>query len=360
MVTSAPNGRLLTSVLPTAAELAAARRRLHLKAAFIVALDVVGYAGLVLADVPWWARAGFALVLVHGLLATATGIMHDANHGAFARRRWVNRTLAYAADAMGASSWLWRFQHNDLHHRHTNVIGVDNDIEQDPFARLAPTQAWKPWHRYQHRYLWPLYGFLTLQWFVASDWRALAAGGMGSQRFRTRPGRGVVARLVAGKFVHAGWALVVPMLFHPVAAVLAWYVACSWLVGFALAVIFQVAHAVDDADFVDADHRLRGDAMVRHQLATTVDVRLGRGPSGRYLGFIAGGLQFQVEHHLAPKVPHTFYAVMARRVDAMGAANGLRRRVHPGARAAIASHQRWLRSMGCRPVPAVGVSVRAA
>lgn len=110
-----------------------------------------------------------------------------------------------------------------------------------------------------------------------------------------------------------------------------------------------MAHAVDEADFLADDVRLRGDAMVRHQLATTVDVRLGRGPVGRYLGFVSGGLQFQVEHHLAPKVPHTHYAAMARKVDAMCAANGLRRRVHTGAFAAVAAHQRWLRAMGHPP-----------
>ncbi len=349
MPSSPSAGRLLAAVLPTAAELTSARRRLHAKALVIVAMDVVGYTGLVVAHVPWWARVAFAVLLVHGLLATATGIMHDANHGSFARRRGANRTLAYTADALGASSLLWRFQHNDLHHRHTNVVGVDTDIDQAPFARLAPTQEWRPWHRAQHVYLWPLYGFLTLQWLVASDIKSLAVGGMGGQRFRSKPTGGDLARLAAGKLVHVGWALVIPMLFHPVLAVLAWYVACSWAVGFALAVVFQVAHAVGEADFTDRDVRLRGDDMVRHQLATTVDVHVGRGPLGAYLTFLTGGLGYQVEHHLAPKVPHTHYAAMARKVDAMCAANGLHRRVHAGPGAAVIAHQRWLHAMSRRP-----------
>lgn len=348
--------RLLATVLPDAGELAAARRRLHAKALLIVAADGAGYAGLVAPTVPLAARVVCAVVLVHALLATATGIMHDANHGAFARRRRVNQLLAYSADALGASSWLWRFQHNDLHHRHTNVVGVDTDIDQAPFARLAPGQAWKPWHRYQHLYMWPLYGFLTLQWFVASDIRALCAGGMAGQPFRTRPRPADVARLAAGKLVHVGWALAVPMLFHPWWAVLAWYVACSWAVGFGLAVVFQVAHCVDNAEFVADDVRLRGDDVVRHQLATTVDVRLGRGPLGVYLGFLSGGLAFQVEHHLAPRVPHTHYPAMAAKVSAMCAANGLAHRVHAGPGAALASHVRWLRAMGARPPEPAGAA----
>ena len=357
---SAGARRLLAVVLPDAAELAAARRRLHAKALVIVAADIVGYTGLVLVSVPLAVRVLCAVLLVHALLATATGIMHDANHGAFARRRRVNQALAYTADALGASSWLWRFQHNDLHHRHTNVEGVDTDIDQAPFARLAPSQVWKPWHRFQHVYMWPLYGFLTLQWFVASDVRAVVAGGMGAQRFRTRPRRADLVRLAAGKAVHITWALAIPMLSHPWWAVLAWYVACSWLVGFGLAVVFQVAHCVDNADFETDNVRRRGDDVVRHQLRTTVDVRLGRGPVAAYLGFFSGGLAYQVEHHLAPKIPHTHYPAMAAKVRAMCAANGLDHRAHPSARAAIASHQRWLRCMGTRPSPPVAADVAAA
>jgi len=341
--------RLLSGVLPTALEIAGARRRLHAKAALILTIDAVSYALLVFVPLPWWGRVLSAIALAHGLLATATGIMHDANHGAFARRRRVNQVLAYSADALGASSWLWRFQHNDLHHRHTNVEGVDTDIDQAPFARLSPSQTWKPWHRYQHLYMWPLYGFLTLQWFVASDFKSLAVGGMGTTKFRTKPNRRQLSRLFAGKVVHAGWALALPMLLHPVWQVLLTYVAVSWSVGFALALIFQVAHCVDDADFVAEDTNPRGDDLVRHQLRTTVDVDLPGRIQRAYLGFLTGGLEHQVEHHLAPRLPHTLYGTMARRVSAMCEANGLRHRIHPSPRAALASHVAWLREMGRRP-----------
>jgi linoleoyl-CoA desaturase len=352
--------RLLASVLPSAGELAHARRRLHVKAAGIVVADVVAFAGVVAPGTPGPWRGLCGVVLVHALLATATGVMHDANHGAFARRRWANQALSYSADVLGASSWLWRFQHNELHHRHTNVEGVDNDIDQAPFARLSPSQAWRPWHRWQHLYLWPLYGLLTAQWFVASDWRALASGGLGEQRFRSAPRRRDVGALALGKVVHAAWALALPMVWHAWWTVLAWYLVSSWLVGFGLAVVFQVAHCVDRAEFTDVDVRRRGDDFVRHQLATTVDVELGRGPLGAYLGFLSGGLAYQVEHHLAPKVPHTHYRTMARRVGAMCDANGLTRRVHASPAAAVRSHQRWLRAMGARPARPLDVGLPLA
>ena len=352
-----PNGRtdtpprLLASVMPTAGEIARARRRLHHKAALVVALDVASYSVLVIADVPMWVRALAAVVFVHALIATATGVMHDANHGSFSTRRRVNRSLAYSADLLGASSLLWRFQHNDLHHRHTNVEGVDGDIDQAPFARLSPSQAWKRWHRYQHRYMWFLYGFLTLQWFLVSDVVVLLRGSMGGQKMRTKPTRADVARLVLGKVVHATWALAIPMMLRPALSVVLWYLACSWFVGLGLAVIFQLAHCVDAAEFDTTDGHWRGDDLVRHQLRTTVDVHIdGRIPRA-WLAFLACGLEHQVEHHLAPRLPHTLYRAMSGRVSAMCAANGLHHRVHTSVPATLASHQRWLRAMGRNPAP---------
>lgn len=344
--------RLLAGVMPTAGEIARARRRLHRKAAVVVAVDVASYAVLVIADVPLLARALAAVVFIHALIATAAGVMHEANHGSFSARRRVNRGLAYSADLLGASSLLWRFQHNDLHHRHTNVEGVDADIDQAPFARLSPSQTWKPWHRYQHRYLWFLYGFLTLQWFLVSDVVVLLRGSMGGQTMRTKPTRADIARLVLGKVVHATWALAIPMMFRPALSVVIWYLACSWCVGLGLAVIFQLAHCVDAAEFVATDGRWRGDDLVRHQLRTTVDVHVDGRVQRAWLAFLACGLEYQVEHHLAPRLPHTLYRSMSARVSAMCAVNGLHRRVHTSVPAALASHQRWLRAMGRNPAPA--------
>ena len=90
------------------------------------------------------------------------------------------------------SSWLWRFQHNTLHHGNTNVVGFDADIALAPFARLAPSQPWHRWYRAQHIYIWPLYGFLALKNLLVSDVVALdhgAARPAADPPARTTPGR---------------------------------------------------------------------------------------------------------------------------------------------------------------------------
>jgi linoleoyl-CoA desaturase len=201
--------------MPTPAQIGRARARLHGTATIIVALVMASYGLLVLAHVGLMLRFVGALGLVVGLVATATGIMHAANHSAFSRSRTVNRAAALTADLLGASSSVWRRTHNNVHHGNTNVVGVDPDIDQAPFGRLTPEQPWKRWHRDQHVYLWFLYGFLGLRWFLLGDFVELA-------RRRGRPDRhtdrrafpGEVAGALAGKLLHLGWAVLVPLVLR--------------------------------------------------------------------------------------------------------------------------------------------------
>ena len=123
--------------------------------------------------------------------------MHDANHDSFSNHRRLNRLLAYTSDALGASSLLWRFQHNTLHHGNPNVVGFDADIALSPFARLAPSQPWHRWYRAQHVYIWPLYGFLALKNLLVSDLLALITGRLDEQPIRQPVGPKVVAQIVA-------------------------------------------------------------------------------------------------------------------------------------------------------------------
>jgi linoleoyl-CoA desaturase len=331
---------------PTGVELVRASRQLRRKAVTICALSIASYLGLLLATSPLLA-VPMALALVFGAITISTSVMHDANHGAFGSKR-LNRAFGFSGDVLGASSWLWRQKHNVMHHTNTNVMGLDTDIEQMPFARLAPEQPWKPWYRFQHVYIWALYGFLVVQWVFVSDFSSLRSGRIGSQPIGRRPSRRELVALYAGKAIHVSWALVLPMVFHRWWIVLLTYFVCSWLLGFALAVTFQLAHCVDSTEFANLGAQRRGADFASHQLRTTANV-VCRGLVGRAIGWTVGGLHYQIEHHLAPGVPHTAYPAMAIRVEAVCKTTDIEYREHRSVRAALASHQRWLRAMGNPP-----------
>jgi linoleoyl-CoA desaturase len=342
---------LMHQLMPSGEQLAWARRRLHRKAALIAVLFLGSYGALVFAPVGFLLRVLFAAVLIVACVSMATSVMHDGNHGAFSTSKRVNRIAGWSSDLLGASSFLWRFKHNRLHHGNTNVVGFDLDIDQVPFARLAPQQELHPWHRFQHLYMWPLYGLLTLQWFVVSDYSTLLRGKQGTHPLPVRPRPRDIAMILFGKVLHVAWALVLPMFFHPWWGVLGFYLVISWSVGFLLANFFQLAHCVDRAEFFTPDAPRRGPDFELHQLRTTVDIRCRVPVLGALLHWMMGGLDFQIEHHLAPKLPHTIYATIAPQLEAECAARGLNYRTHPSLTSAVRSHARWLRVMG-RPATA--------
>ena len=339
---------------PAGIDLIRATRKLHRKAISVGLLAVGSYVGMlavhnVLLAIP------LAIGLTIAIIAIGTCIMHDANHGAFSESKALNRVVGYSSDLVGASSWLWRQKHNGLHHANTNVVGIDTDIEQMPFARLAPAQPWRPWHRFQHLYMWPLYGFLTVQWALFSDLATLATRKIGSQPLRRKPKFSDLTMLILGKVLHFGWAVGLPMFFHRWWVVVAFYMSISWCVGFALAVFFQVAHCVDTTTFVSPETPRRGDQFALHQLSTTANVECHTPIIGSFTAWLMGGLHQQIEHHLAPGVPHTAYEVMGKKIRELCEARGISYRTHTSMTAALRSHMRWLRAMGVRPSIATGV-----
>lgn len=336
---------------PTRDEIARARRQVQRKALVIAGLGVVGYTLLVLAPVGVPARVTGAVLLTYACVTTAMCIMHDANHGAFTSRRRTNHIVGFSSDMIGASSYLWRAKHGNLHHTSTNVAGLDSDIELAPFARLAPGQPWKPWHRFQHIYLWGLYGFVTLQWFLVADAAALLRALRHPTVRQPRPTAGEIASIVGGKVAHTTWAIVIPCLLHDWRVVIGVYLLISWVCGLILSMVFQVAHCVEAAEFPESDSPTDRAGFELHQLSTTVGIRSDNRLVTAALRFSLGGLEYQVEHHLAPRLPHTLYPALAPRLEALCAERGVQYRTHPSVRGALSSHARWLRRMGARPAP---------
>ncbi len=151
-----------------------------------------------------------------------------------------------------------------------------------------------------------------------------------------RPRGWSLVGLFGGKALFFGWAFVVPALSHPLWVVLLCYAGTSFVLGLILSVIFQLAHCVEAADFPEpspGSDRLP-DAWAVHQVQTTVDFARG----ARLLGWYVGGLNFQIEHHLFPRICHVHYPRIAPIVQAVCAEHGVRYTAHASLLAAMSSH----------------------
>ena len=331
-----------------------AQRRLYVKSAVMALWLVASWVGLVLvADAPW--EAGLlAVSLGLAMAGLAFNVTHDANHGSWSPHRRLNRAMAWTLDLLGASSYIWRTKHNVVHHTYTNIEGADSDIDSMPFARFAPAQPRRVLHRFQHVYIWVLYGLFAIKWHTVGDFGYLRTGRIGETPVRWPRGREAVG-FWAGKAAFVTWSVAIPLLLHPAWQVAVAFGVVSFVLALTLAVTFQLAHCVDEAEFSSVGE-MAGTGRVdwaRHQVETTVDFA----PRSRLLAWYMGGLNFQVEHHLFSRVAHTHYPAMAGVVREVCERHGVRHRSHPTLLSALASHARWLREMGRPEAPAPAAPV---
>jgi linoleoyl-CoA desaturase len=187
---------------------------------------------------------------------------------------------------------------------------------------------------------------MAFRWQWWGDFEMLVRGRIGPQRIQRPKGR-ALAGFIAGKLLLVGTAFVVPALARPLWQVLLFYAGTMMLTGFLLAIVFQLAHSVDAAEHPgQTDGRLPAEWAV-HQVETTVDFAR----RNRLLTWYVGGLNYQVEHHLFPRVAHTHYPALARIVEETCAGFGVRYRAYRSFAGVLASHYRFLREMGRPPQP---------
>jgi linoleoyl-CoA desaturase len=288
---------------------------------------------------------GVPLAILLGLCAAGIGlnVQHDGGHRAYSSAPWVNRLMAMTLELIGGSCYLWRWKHGVFHHTYVNITGHDTDIELGSLARLAPQQQRLAFHRWQHLYLWPLYGLLTIKWQCLGDFWKLLGGRIHEHRV-PRPTGWELVTFIGGKAVFFALAFGIPLRFHSLAVVLGYYVLTGLVMGFLLSVVFQVAHCVEEAEF-PAPRASTGrldHAWAVHQAETSVDFSR----ESRLLSWLLGGLNFQIEHHLFPRISHVHYPAIAGLVEQTCREFGVRYRAHRSFRAGIRSHFRWLRRMG--------------
>ena len=72
----------------------------------------------------------------------------------------MNQMAALSLSVLGGNSFIWHNKHNIIHHSYTNVDGVDDDIDIQPFMRMSSNQKRLKMHKYQHVYFWGLYAML--------------------------------------------------------------------------------------------------------------------------------------------------------------------------------------------------------
>ena len=318
-------------------------RTWYLKAATILATFAVSYVLLVFVASTWWQAMPLTVLLALSVIGIGFNIMHDGGHKAVSRYRSVNRLMARSLDMVGGSSYLWHWKHGVLHHTYANITGHDMDVTLGALARFTPHQRRYTHQRWQHWYVWILYGLLAIKWQFYDDFKVLLTGRIGPHRI-PRPRGAELVTLIAGKLVFATLAFLIPLTLHPLWVFIPFYLIFAVVLGFVLSVIFQLAHTVEEASFPDVPEGTHSvdNSWAAHQIQTTVNFCHGN----RVVTWLLGGLNYQIEHHLFPEISHCNYAALSRIVKPACAEFGLTYNEHASFWAGLRSHVTWLKRMG--------------
>jgi linoleoyl-CoA desaturase len=316
---------------------------LYLKAFLLTGLFAFLYVHLLVFQPVWYFAIPQCILL--GCLVAAVGfnVMHDGSHGSFSAHKWQNKIAGYSISMLGASHFMWNIKHNMVHHSFTNVDGVDDDIEIGFMMRFAPTQKRYMIHRFQYIYFALLYMFMYVFWVFYSDYVKYFSGKIGAMPLKKMKLKEHVMFWVV-KIYHALIFVVLPIMLVGFLPWLLGFFVASFVAGFILSIVFQLAHTVEDAAFpvADTEHHKLPDEFAAHQIKTTANFATGN----KMVSWLLGGLNFQVEHHLFPKISHIHYPEISKIVKSVCAEHGLHYIEYPTMRKAVLAHVRFLKEMG--------------
>jgi fatty acid desaturase len=233
-----------------------------------------------------------ALVPIASVVSTSISMMgHEGSHRSFSSSPTRNALLTYIAFPLfsGLSSLYWHNKHDRLHHGHPNVESVDPDIRPFPFAssqgehvKCGTKTRWFQ-RNFQKWLFWPMSTLMAIGMRRSSILYVLRYDNKREAKWLVE-----VGCLLAH---YVGWLVVPSLVWGPLVGI-GLYVALWAGVGVCLALIFAPAHmglpivTEQNHDWI-------------HQLETTRNLELPR-----VVSFFFIGLDYQVEHHLFPKIPH--------------------------------------------------------
>jgi linoleoyl-CoA desaturase len=270
-------------------------------------------------------------------------IMHDGSHGSFSKSKVLNKFASLSANLMGADNFMWKTKHNIIHHTYTNIHGVDDDIEARPLLRLCSDQKRYKIHKYQHLYFWAAYSLLYMYWVFVTDYKKYFTKKVGNIPI-TKMSTEEQFTFWGFKLLHAFLFVVLPIIILGFTTWIVGFLIFAMFAGFVLSIVFQLAHTVEHTEFPKANE-ITGkmeDEWAIHQIKTTANFAT----KNKLISWLVGGLNFQIEHHLFPRISHIHYPAISEIIRQTCKEFGINYVEYPKMRLAVASHVSYLRQLG--------------
>jgi linoleoyl-CoA desaturase len=222
--------------------------RLFIKTVILLSSAIAIYCTLIFINLTTLPAIFFSALLGYTMACIGFSVMHDANHGSYSTKPWLNDGLGLSMNAMGASAFFWKQKHNILHHTYTNIDGIDDDIAKSPVIRQCVTQRWVPAHKVQHLYLLPIYALSTIFWVFIMDFTKYF-----TRRIYTTPAWNMALKnhliFWATKILYITFYIVIPAMVWGIGPWLIGFFLMNAAMGLTLSIVFQLAHVVEITEF---------------------------------------------------------------------------------------------------------------
>ncbi len=311
----------------------------------MLSMYIVPFVLLLTLSLPGWLNILFTIIMGVGMAGIGMCVMHDAVHGSFSSRKWVNKLFGSSMYLLGSNVFNWKVQHNIIHHAYTNISGLDEDIDSKGPIRLSNHAPLKSIHRFQHIHAFFFYGLLTLSKLVRDFTQIIEYKRKGiTQHYKFNHVQEYI-KMVVAKLFYLFVFIGLPLLFTSFTwwQVLLGFSIMHWTAGIILSLIFQMAHVVEGVE----EPQPNEDGVIEcewvvHEMLTTADFAR----NNRLLNWYIGGLNFQIEHHLFPNICHIHYRKIAPIVEQTAREYGIVYNLKPSFRNALRSHMRRLKELG--------------
>lgn len=315
------------------------------KAIIMLTIYIAPFVLILTTPMSIWAAILLVILMGIGEAGIGMSVMHDASHGSFSKKKWVNELFAATMYLLGSSTLNWRIQHNVLHHTYTNIYGSDQDIDTKTVIRLCKHAPLRKFHRFQHLYAYFFYGLMTLSKLVTDFGQLIEYNKKGYTKKQGRNPKVEVVKLIVSKILYLLVIIGLPLLFTSFTwwQILIGFAIMHITAGIIMSTVFQMAHVVEGTDqpLPNIDGVIDKDWAI-HELYTTANFAR----NNELLNWYVGGLNFQIEHHLFPNMCHIHYKKIAPIVEQTARDFGLTYNHKPTFVHALASHTRMLKALG--------------
>ena len=323
--------------------------KLWVKTFIMFSLLVAPYVIISILTIPAWLQITLSVVMGVGLAGVGMNVMHDGNHGSFSDKKWVNRLMGGSIYVLAGNRYNWQVQHNVLHHTYTNIHGHDEDLEAGRVIRFSKHSEWRWFHKFQHYYSVLLYGLLTINWSITTDFFQMKRFMKKKLSHGKFPNPFVNwTKLLISKLIYFLFWIFIPILVFNIVwwKVLVSFLFMHYTAGLILSLVFQLAHIMDEADMPlpDSEGNIKNSWAI-HQLRTTVNFAA----NNKIVNWFTGGLNHQVEHHIFPNISHVHYDKIAEIVKKTANEFNLPYNEFKTTKDALVAHFRYLRNMGLKP-----------